>query len=224
MPRGKTLWEMLVERIRGPVELTYHNPLRAKVGSSVSINEPELKELNFFVREMREYTRTIDGRPFVFVDYLLLARPLGAEDVWVRLRLVPVAEPDPASGLTHHALLLRLYDEFAYDEAFYGVVTDTTRKFEVSEEGRVTEEYWRVNDVAEPYRARVAVIRDTDQDGTVSPGEVERTEVEYWDYWREVDAPGGPVRQYLFVEIDRGSGWTQLWRGAEADLQAVMVF
>lgn len=224
MPRGKTLWEMLAGWVRGPVELSYHNPLRAKVGSSVSINEPDLKDYNFFVREMREYTRTIDGRPFVFVDYALLARPLGGEDVWVRLRLVPLAEPDPAGGLTHHALLLRLYDEFAYDEAFYAVVTDTTRKFEVSEGGEVTEEYWRVNDVAEPYRAQVAVIRDTNSDGTVTPDEVEQVKLEYWDYWREIDAPGGPVREYLFVEIDRGNGWTQIWRGGEADLQGVMVF
>lgn len=225
MPRGKTLWEMLVERVRGPVELTYHNPLRAKVGSAVSIDEPDWKDHNFFVREIREYDRTLGGRRFVFVDYVLLSRPLGGEEVWLRLRLVPLETPDSAAGLTHHALILQLYDEFAFDKEFRQVVGDTTGKFEVIEDDRVTEEYWRVHDVTEPYQAQVTLIRDTDGDGNATPGEVEQLRLEYWDYWREVhDVAGQPVRQYLIVEIDQGNGWTQIWRGQEADSQRVMVF
>jgi hypothetical protein len=223
MGRGRTLWEMLVDKIQGPIELRHYNPLRARVGGSVMINLLDLKELNFFVKEIREYRRTIGRHQFSFVDYVLLARPLGADDVLVRLRLVPVESDDPGAP-THDALLLRLDDEFAYDEAFNQVVNDTTRKFQVLQDGRVTEEFVRVNAITEPYRAEVALMRDTNHDGTVDRDEVEISRLEYWDYWREDRSEAGlPVRQYLFVEKDADTGWFQIWRGHEVDAQQVMV-
>jgi hypothetical protein len=218
MAKGKTLWEMLVARVQGPAEFRHYNPLHARVGTSLMINEIDWKDYNFFIREIREYKRTIGGKEFLFADYVLLARPLEKDDVWVRLRLLPVAEPDPAGGLTHDALLLRLEDEMAYDENFYKVVTDTTKKFQVLENGQVTEEYYRINDADDPYKAQVTVIKDTNAD------EVETVQLQYWDYWREVkDEAGQPLRQYLFVEMDAKTGWFQIWKGQEVDPQRVVV-
>jgi hypothetical protein len=225
MARGKSLWEMLMAKLQGPVEFQYYNPLQARIGSSLTINELDLKDYNFFVKEIRDYRRTLGGQEYPFADYVLLARPLGGEDVWVRLRLVPVDDPDKVSGLTDHVLVLRLYDEFPYDESFYKVVTDTTRKFEVIEDGNVTEEYWRINDVTDAYQAQVSVIKDTNHDGTADPDEVEHVRLEYWDYWREIkDEAGQPLKQYLFIEKDEGNGWFQLWRGQVTDAQQVFVF
>ena len=225
MARGKTLWEMLVSRFQGPAELTYYNPLRARVGVSLMINDIDLKDHNFFVREIRSYRRWIGGRWFPFVDYVLLARPLGGDDVLVRLRLLPIEGADPATGPAHHVIVLSLYDEFAYDQGFHGVVTDTTKKFEVIEEGRETEEYWRINDVVDSYKAEVAVFKDLNKDGTVDANEVAAHRLEYWDYWRETtDEAGQPVRQYLFVEMDADSGWFQLWRGREMDAHQIITF
>jgi hypothetical protein len=215
---------MLVDKVRGPMELRFYNPLRARVGCALMIDDIDLRDYNFFIREIRDYRRTIGAKPFHFADYVLLARPLNTADVWVRLRLNPVEEPDAAAGLTHHALLLRLYDEMAYDEAFHKVVTDTTRKFEVAEEGRVMEEYWRVNDVTDSYTAEVSVLRDVNSDGRVDRDEVEKVCLEYWDYWRETkDEAGLLVRQYLFVEMDCDTGWFQLWCGQGIDPQRVLV-
>src|SRR4051794_21836626 len=129
MSRGRTLWEMLVDRIRGPVELRYYNPLRAKVGGSVMVDDIDLKDLHFFIKEIRAYRRTVGGRQFFSTDYVLLARPLEAANVWLRLRLNPVEDPDAAGGMTYHVLLLRLDDEFGYDEAFHKVVSDPSGKF-----------------------------------------------------------------------------------------------
>src|SRR3954462_9409573 len=98
MGRGKTLWEMLVAKVQGPAELRYYNPLKARIGSSLMLDEIDLKDLNFFVKEIRQYKRVIGGQPFTFVDYVLLARPLGADDVWARLRLVPIEGADEAGG------------------------------------------------------------------------------------------------------------------------------
>jgi hypothetical protein len=217
---------MLTDKLRGPVEMRYYNPLRARVGSAVMINDVELKEHNFFVKEVRAYRRQVSGQEFPFADYVLLSRPLGGVDLWVRVRVIPLgsADADPGSGLTHHVLLLRMYDECAYNEELHKVVTDTTRLFQVIEDGKVTEEYRRVNDVTGSYQAEVAVIHDTDNDGRVDSDEVETQRLEYWDYAREVkDEAGQAVRQYLFVEMNAGNGWFQLWRGQDLDAQQVFV-
>jgi hypothetical protein len=226
MTRGTTLWQMLVDTIRGPAELRFYNPLKARIGTSLTINELDLKEHNFFVKEIREYRRTIGSQEFLFTDYVLLSRPLEGEDVWLRLRLIPIEHaPDTGAGLTHHVLVLRKYDEMAYSDDFYKVVTDTTKKFEVSESGKITEEYWRVNDVQDSYKAEVSILKDTDQNKRVDRDEIDKAKIEYWDYWREVKNEGGvPVREYIFVEMDRDSGWFQLWHGRETDTQQIYVF
>jgi hypothetical protein len=225
MAKGRTLWEMLTARIQGPVEFQYYNPLHARIGTSVLIDEVEWKPHTFFVQELREYRRTIGGQEFRFADYVLLARVPGAEDVRVRLRLYPVDDPIKSGGLTHDALLLHLYDEMAYDKGLYEVVNDTTRRFQVMENGQVTEEYERLHGVTGPYQAVVSVLRDVNQDSRVDPDEVSKVQLEYWDYIREVpNAAGQPVRQYLFVEMDADSGWFQLWRGQELNPEHVQVF
>ncbi len=224
MAKGKTLWEMLTGRWSTPVEFKFCNPLKARIGNAVMLNEVELRDLNFFIHEIREYRRTINGRQFLSADYVLLARPLHGADVLARLRLNPVADPDRAAGVTHDALLLRLYDETAYNEDLHNVVKDTTRKFQVLQDGRVQEEYHRVNDVTGSYRAHVSVIRDANKDGKVEMNEVAAVDVEYWDYWREAtDEAGQPVTEFLFVEMNTSDGWFQLWRGRAIDPQKVLV-
>jgi hypothetical protein len=223
MAKGRTLWEMLMAKLHGPAELHYYNPLQAKVGGSIMLDVIDWRDYNFFIKEIRQYKRTIENRPFLFVDYELLARPLHGEDLRVRLRLNPADDPE-AAGPTHTALLLHLYDEVAYDEGLYKVVTDTTRKFEVVENGQVTEEYWRINDVTGSYKAQVSVLKDENKDGRVDEDEVEKMELEYWDYWRDTtDQVGQPLRQYLFVEMNTANGWFQIWRGEEIDSQKVVV-
>src|SRR4051812_1186302 len=167
MARGKTLWEMLRAQFQSPVELKFYNPLQARIGNAVTINEVELRDLQFFLQEIREIKRQIGREQFLFADYVLRARPLGGEDVQVRLRLNPVGDPDRVAGLTHQVLLLRLEDELAYSEDFHRVVNDTTKRFQVLEEGEVKAEYWRINDVGTPYKAKVAVVKDTNRDQQV---------------------------------------------------------
>jgi hypothetical protein len=78
--------------------------------------------------------------------------------------------------------------------------------------------------VTDSYKAEVSVLRDVNSDGRVDRDEVEKVRLEYWDYWRETkDEAGLPLRQYLFVEMDRDTGWFQLWRGQEIDPQRVLV-
>src|SRR5690349_12732606 len=131
MTRGRTLWEMLLDKLQRPAEFRYYNPLHARVGTAVTLDEVEWRDLNFFVVSIHEYKRTIGGQQFLFVDYVLVARPLGRDKVLVRLRLLPVDDPDQAAGLTHHVLLLQLDDDLPYDEGLHKVVNDGTKKFQV---------------------------------------------------------------------------------------------
>jgi hypothetical protein len=225
MAEGRTLWQMLMEKLSPPVEFQVYNPLHARIDSPVTIDEIELRDQNFFLREIRENRRSISGRLFVFVDYVLVARSLQGEETLLRLRLNPVDDPERHAGLTHHALLLRLYDDLPYSEDLHGVVKDTTRTFQVLEDGKVAEEYRRLNDTTDAYRTQVTILKDKDHNRKITPDEVERLRIEYWDYWREVpDEAGQPLRQYLFVEMEANCGWFQIWRGQEIDPQKVMVF
>jgi hypothetical protein len=224
MAKGKTLWEMLTEKLGGgPVEFKFYKPLQARVGDGVLLNEVEWRDLNFFVREIREYRRTISGRDFFFVDYVLRAKPLNADEILVRLRLNPVDDPDRYAGLTHHTLLLRLDDEFAHNEEFFKVVTDNTGKFQILQDGEVKEEFTRINDLTAAYKARVSILQDANKDARVDRDEVGKQRLEYWDYWREANPGGQSIKEYLFVEMDADTGWFQIWRGQEIDPQRVMV-
>jgi hypothetical protein len=223
MTRGRTLWEMLLDRLN-PVEFAYYNPLHARVGSAVTIDTVEWRDLNFFVLSLHEYLRTIGGQQFRFIDYALLARPLGGDKVLVRLRLNPVDDPEEAAVLSHHVLLLRLEEDMAYNEDLHNVLKDTTKKFQILQDGQVQAEYRRLNDLDTPYQAVVTTMRDINLDKRVTRDEVERRRVEYWDYAREVkDEAGQPHPEYLFVEMDADNGWFQIWKGGEIDPKKVMV-
>ena len=105
--------------------------------------------------------------------------------------------------MTHNALVLRLYDEMAYNEDLHKVVTDDTKKFQVLENGQVTEEFFRINDVLGSYKTQVTVVQDLNHDKQADKDEVTREEIEYWDYWREIkDEAGQPFNEFLFVEMN----------------------
>ncbi|MGH7173260.1 MAG: hypothetical protein ACRELG_23510 [Gemmataceae bacterium] len=225
MAKGRTLWEMLLDKLKGPVEFQYYNPLRARIGSAVTLDEVEWRDLNFFVLSIHEYKRTIGGQEFRFVDYALVARPLRGDKVLVRLRLMPVDDPDQAAGVTHHVLLLQLDDDLPYDEALHKIVSDGTKKFQVLKDDKVDAEYGRINDTCTPYEAEVTIVRDVNLDKHVTRDEIEKRRVEYWDYWREVkDEAGQPRREFLFVEMDGDNGWFQIWNGREIDPKRVVMY
>lgn len=225
MTKGRTLWEMLLDKMQGPAEFRYYNPLRARIGSAVTLDGVEWRDLNFFVVSIHEYKRSISGQDFLFVDYALVSRPLGGEKMLIRLRLMPVDDPDQEAGVTHHVLLLRLDADLPYDEELHQVVKDDTKHFQVLEDGEVQAEYARINDVGTPYQTDVTIVRDVNLDKHVTRDEIEKRRVEYWDYWREVkDEAGQPRREFLFVEMDSENGWFQIWKGSEIDPTRVMVY
>ena len=219
--KGKTLWEMFTERIRGGgngTGIAFANPLDLRVGSAVNVpysNGPELAEYDFSVQEIREYNRRIGGQDFRFTDYVLRGvnkKSFDANDVIAaHLRAVP------NQAGAHDDLLLRLYDEFAFAEDFLAVLKDTSGIFETTDDkSGTTETFSRINDLRESYEAAVLVVSETTPDGKAASGKTTAVKLEYWDYWRDADlGDGKTAKEFVFVEMNSDTGWFQIWRGKE---------
>ena len=220
--KGKTLWEMLVDRVKGHGNgsgIAFHNPLDLRIGSPLRVpfsNGPEFLDHDFTVQEIREYVRRLGGQEFTFVDYVLRGvntKTFDADQVMAaRLRVVPNA----AGG--NDSLLLRLEDEFAFGEDFLGVVKDDTGIFEVTDDASGKKETFnRINDLRDSYEAAVLVVTETTPDGKAP--KASSAKIEYWDYWRDAPIPGGQsdktAKEFLFVEMNSDTGWFQIWRGRE---------
>jgi hypothetical protein len=221
--KGKTLWEMLQDRLHGTgsgngAGIAFENPLDLRVGSPLNVafsNGPDFADYNFTAQEIREYARRIGGQEFRFTDYVLRGvstKSFDAKDsMTARVRVVP------NQAGAKDALLLRLYDEFAFSEDFLGVLKDTTGILELSEDkSGPAPTFSRINDLRDSYEAAVMVVSETTTDGKAAPGKASPVKVEYWDYWRDADIGGGKTaKEFLFAEMNSDTGWFQIWRGRE---------
>ena len=217
--QGKTLWEMLKERLNKTDTATpFYNPIDYRVGGSVSLakGHPEFQAYDFTIEQALEFTRRIGGKIFKFTDYVLKGtntKSFNPDDALTcRLR----AMPNEAGACD--VLLLRLHDEFAFDEGFLEVVKDTTGVFDVTDdETGGSERFERINAVEDPYEAAVLVISGTTEDGKAAPGKSKPAKLEYWDYWRDAAISEGAAtkKRFLFVELNADTGWFQIWIGEE---------
>ena len=70
-------------RVEDGTTVCDYDPEEHKRGISLSLSVApvEWRDHNFTLQEIREYRRRIGGEQFLFADYVLLARPVGGEDV-----------------------------------------------------------------------------------------------------------------------------------------------
>ncbi len=221
-PSGKTLWTMFSERFlhHGNGDgglLTLNNPLDWRVGEAETFapaNGAEFLEQLFTVREIREYVRRLGAREFAFTDYLLEgARSPGQDAALPALRVRVIPQENGRNEL----LLLQLEDEFPFAEEFLAVVKDSTGVFESKDdETGVVETFTRLNELREPWEVAVLIVKATTPEGKAPRDQCDQAKLEYWDYWREVVLGEGHVAtEFLFVEMNKETGWFQIWRGRE---------
>jgi len=219
--KGKTLWEMLMERLNkssNGAGIAFANPKDLRVGSALNVpysNGADLAGYDFSVQEIREFNRQIGDQEFRFTDYVLNGvntKNFEAEGaLMARLRAVP-----NRAG-SHDTLLLQLYDEFGFAEDFLEVLKDDTGIFEISDDDTGDKQtYARINDLRESYHAAVLVVKETTPYGKAATGKTSAQKIEYWDYWCDVDLGGGKTaKEFVFVEMNSDTGWFQIWRGRE---------
>jgi len=223
--KGKTLWEMLQERVHrhtagngNGAAIEFYNPLDLRVGSPLRMafaNGPEFMDFNFTVQEIREYNRRISGKEYKFTDYVLRGVNTKTFDADQTMTARVRAVPNQVGA--HDALLLTLWDEFAFAESFLNVVKDDTGIFEVKDDASgAVETFRRVNGLRESYEAAVLVATETNAEGKAPPARTSAAKIEYWDYSRETETGGGKTaKEFLFVEMNSDTGWFQIWRGRE---------
>lgn len=231
--KGRTLWEILTgknQRDLTPIELQYHNPLGAKVGNTITLDhEVDLRDINFVIEKMSVYETKVNGKKFFHTDYHLKGITLEMDrPLRFRLRLIP--DEDAMNSLGCQVQLLHHYDEMEWDKDFHDMVLcSESCEFEVNydDEGNELEHprrYWRVENVFDPYNARVTILKDDDGDGTVEDEELERLDIRYWDYHRDTeDESNQEYREFLTVEMDAKTRYFTLLRGSFVDPTQIVV-
>lgn len=230
MARGTTLFERWREQRKlasAAFEEIYLNPLKIRLGDSITIDRVNWKDLEFQVQQFRVVTRKIGKRDFPLTDYHLIHRGLDGREVSILLRFIPLAAPDLAAGITHSVYLLDLVDAFAYSSEVMDVLKmdQGYTYFRSRGEESVAECFpTRVGDVHAPYGCDVDIVQDKDHDGEVEKDEIESHKLTLWDFWRSTSVEGVDTTQYLFVEVDEEDGWTELFQGEEIRQLDVQVY
>jgi len=214
-----TAWQMLMKKLHpDPLQSKLVlNPLGARIGSSVQLDVLDFRQYTFVVKSIREISRQIDTEVYQLVDYQLLAGPGDKEDVEAYLRLIP-QEAGGKQDLTHHCLLLKKYDELAFDQKFRDLLDDP--EFVTQVDGAETGRYWRINDLKTPYKCTVKAIDEKNEKSSSVAG---RSYL-LWDFWRDhPDEAGQQTKEFLFVEMDEDNGWFTILLGEEINAQNVTV-
>lgn len=232
--RGRTLFEILSGRNKKdqrPMELRYPNPLGAKIGCTVSFkHDTEISGISFVIEKIAICTTIIRSKSFVCTDYYIKGVTLERDKPYrYRLRLTPDA--DESNELRCKVQLFKLYDEMEWDEAFYkDVLGHTGGEIDVNYDDNGAElpepnRYWRIEDVLTPYKAKITLLSDKDGDGEVEESELEKYDIEYWDYHREYDdaTTGVATKEYLLVEMNSKSHYFSFLRGKDLDAFQIVV-
>lgn len=214
--KGRTLFEMLTGKNKKdltPQEFAFHNPLQAKIGCSVSVShDPEYSGYNFFVESIHVGETTVGIKKFYHTDYNLKATVVG-KDKPIRLKLRLIPDEDTSNEIGHQIQVLQPYLEFGWqfaeDNDFLSVLADKEGVFKIMQDrdGNPIEEesqptYWRVDDVRDPYKCRVTVLKDLNNDGVVTKDELENQDFLIWDYSRDTvdEETQQSFREFLNIE------------------------
>lgn len=218
--KGRTLWQILTganKKDMTPLELQYHNPLKAKLGVTLSFEFEDLNGINFVVEKIAVYKTVCNNKNFYHTDYLLKGVTLESDrPIRLRLRLVP--NEDTSNELGCDVQVLRLMDEFEWNADFYNnVLSAENGEFHIDDVDPPLI-YWRCDDVrSNPYHARVTLLSDDDGNGIVDDNELDHYDIEYFDYSRIAINQDTNVEEleYLWVEKNDRTGYFTIFRGGK---------
>lgn len=242
--KGRTLFDILSGRNKRdmtPLELQYHNPLDAKIGCTVCFDHEEgMSGINFVIEKIAVYETKLGRETFHHTDYHLKGTSLDT-DGFIRLRLRLTPDENVADKMGHRIQILDLFDEKGWDEDLYDMLCEnggydpdydaegeTSYKDRYDDEGNELEElrqYWRVENVPDPYRSDCTLLADLDGDGTIEDDELEHFSIASWDFSRLTDDENGQeMTEYLTVEMDDDTRYFTFLRGTEIKAFQITVF
>ncbi len=169
----------------------------------VKIDTPATENRCLIVAEIRQ----LSGLNRPLVDYFLVRNPPGTPPLLLRV----LADQGAKGIVTHRLLLLTLYDSLSFNEGLFTVVQDDTKRLVIGDgidpKEAVHDEFWRVNDKGGSEVCRVVVRSHAE--------EPKETHIEFWDYSRLIDVDGVETEEFIFVEMNKATGWFEIWRGIE---------
>lgn len=204
------------------------NPLKFKPRSIAVLDTLALSKLQFSLDtgdlgSVMEYQYTVAERQYVFTDYNLVATPPDGNTVRVKLRIAPIPEARAAEGKDYDIFLL----EHDYEQEYTTSLHDTLKKAVKNRIWTVTEDdksvsYSRVNDAHQTHTAIVSTV--TDRQGLWIPAGIKEIPIEYADFGREVDVPGGfKSNEFYFVEMVGRNHFFHMWKGGEINENRITV-
>ncbi|MBS0260797.1 MAG: hypothetical protein JSS02_02475 [Planctomycetes bacterium] len=168
------------------------------LGDVLEIDAPATKSCRLIVAEIRQYAV---GSVGPMVDYVLNGDPRSPQ---IRLRFLR------CENALLRPLALTLYDSLAYNEGLLAVVRDDTAKLIIHDDtnpaniaGNI---FWRIYDVTDSHISSVNIRSKIGVTNAV---------IEYWDYSRLSEIDGIETEEFIFVEMNKESGWFESWRGIE---------
>lgn len=194
-----------------PAVLKSFNPLQLRVADSVKIETPRLLKFTEFVVAMVDvYERHVGGKALSFVDYVLVDDTTETNQKWVTLRVnsIDTAIPDAQARMCYLALMP--HKECEWDAEVEHVWNSVLPHGELQvqfADGDAPAVYRRVDELTEPYLARVTEFKSDEADETSE-------EIVYWDFAREV-RPG--KTEYYFFERNERTGRVQTFVGEPVD-------
>lgn len=178
----------------------------------VKIDTPATGNCCLIVAETRQYSAGTHGP---MADFLLVRNPPGTPPM--RLRVMPGHGGE--RKVTHRPLLLTLYDSLPFNEGLLAVVQDDAKRLVIDDgndpKGAAHDEFWRVDNRDGSHICRV-VLRTNDE-------EPKEAVIEFWDFSRLIDVDGVETEEFIFVEMNKATGWFEVWRGIEVAPERIVV-
>lgn len=200
-------------------KMIYSNPLNISFENTVKLDDIDLSNVNFRLSSIEEATIDLNKEKFVVVDYNLQGvahSQISTSDGKFKehnVKLRVMADDSLLNESKCRVLLLTKFDELEYDEGFLNHLNDESKKFNIEDDlddenpdNDIFEEFWRCNDVGVPYFAKVKFIKNF-KESTYTK--------EFWDYSRITKIEETEVEEYIYVEMNKETGFFTLWRGTE---------
>lgn len=176
------------------------------LGDILEIDAPATRTRRLIVAGIRQYA---GGSVRTMVDYVLNGDP---ESPQLRLRFLR------GENAKLRPLVLTLYDSLAYHEGLLAVVRDESGRLTIqgdTDSSNISADiFWRIYDVKDSHVSSVNIRSKI--------GVTDAT-IEYWDYSRLTDIEGVETEEFVFVELNKESGWFEIWRGIEVATERITV-
>ena len=184
------------------IDCPLSNPMHVRFDSIIGLDVLDYDKGSYQVSRIYEYTRTANGKQFVFTDYDLFDRNSQAT---LRLRV------NDGSVL--------LLTEYASDDLRNGGIYDVLKQTNIDKalhDDEADVEYQRIADLDHSWNASVRILVDDHNGKMTAANAIENKKIEYWDFSRQaVDEAGQTFEEFVFAEADWTDYRITLWKGRE---------